>query len=89
MDIAAIYTPSKPKKIRYAEIGIPSKAASTFEASYAYAQKVMKVTLTLRNFSSSKQIKIINNGSSKARRGEFDIAANSLLKMVNGHIGAK
>ena len=78
MDIAPIYIPSKPKKIRDAETGIPSKAACTFEASYAYAQKVMKVTLTLQNF--FLQAEIINDGSSKARRGEFDVAAKLIAQ---------
>ena len=79
----------KPKKVRDAEAGIPSRAACTFEASLSYAQEVMKVGPTLRTFYCSKRVKRIKHDSAKARRGEFDIAANSLLKMVDGHIGAK
>jgi hypothetical protein len=40
-------------------------------------------------FYCSKRVKRIKNDSAKARWGDFDIAANSLLKMVDGHIDFK
>jgi hypothetical protein len=78
-----------PKKVRDAEASIPSRAACTLEAFLLYAQEVMNVGPTLRNFHCSQRVKRIEYDSAKARRGEFDIAANSLFKMVDGHIAAK
>jgi hypothetical protein len=66
----------KPKKVRDAEASIPSRAAWTFEASLSYAQEVMKVGPTHQTFYCSKRFKRIKHDIAKARRGEFDIAAN-------------
>jgi hypothetical protein len=49
----------------------------------------MKVVVTLRNFYCYKWVKRIKHDSAKARRGEFDIAANSIFKMVDGQIAAE
>jgi hypothetical protein len=78
----------KPKKVSDAA-SIPSRAACTFEACPSYAQKVMKVGVTIRTFYCSKLVKGIKHDSAKARRREFDIAANSLLKLIDGYIVAK
>jgi hypothetical protein len=78
----------KPKKVSDTA-SIPSRAACTFEASLSYAQKVMKVGVTIRTFYCSKRVKGIKHDSAKARRKEFDIAANSLLKLIPCHIVAK
>jgi hypothetical protein len=79
----------KLKKVRDAEASIPSRAACTFEAFLSYAQEATKLGPTLRTFYCSKRVKRIKHDIAKARRGEFDIAANSLLKIVDGHIAAK
>jgi hypothetical protein len=49
----------------------------------------MKVGTNAPNFLLLQCIKRIKHESAKAGSEEFDIAANSLLKMVDGHIGAK
>ena len=80
---------SKPQKVTEAEASIPSNSSCTFASTKTYAQKVIQAAPSLQAFYSSKRVKRIQHDMSKAKRGEFDTAVHSLLRMVGGHIGGK
>ena len=79
----------KPAYVRTAEHNVPSTKECTFTASNAYARKVIAVQPVLNSFYGSRRCKRIMHDSTKARRGEYDVATNALLRMADGHIGRK
>jgi len=97
--VSALYQPTlkarheregrKPAYVRMAEHSIPSKKECTFTASNAYVRKVIAVEPAFHSFYGSRRCKRIMHDSTKARRGEYDVATNALLRMADGHIGRK
>lgn len=77
----------KSAKVRSAEQSVPGNKDCSFSASSEYASKRLLVQSVLQSFYASKRFKRLAHDQKKARRGEFDVATNAILKMAGTHIG--
>ncbi|CAO3676652.1 unnamed protein product [Umbelopsis ramanniana] len=77
----------KSAKVRSAEQSVPGNKDCSFPASNEYASKRLLAQSVLQSFYASKRFKRLAHDQKKARRGEFDVATNAILKMAGTHIG--
>ena len=80
---------SKSSKVMKTEQAIPSRSACTYTASLEHARQAKLAEPALKLFYGSKRFKRLSHDMKKAKRGEFDVATNAILKMANCHIGRK
>ena len=79
----------KPAEVCKSENSIPGRKEGTLSAACEYAVKVLAALPAACRFYSSTRFKRTIHDSKKARRCEYDVATNGILRMVGGHVGRK
>jgi hypothetical protein len=79
----------KPIAIYHAESLISPRLEGTFADAEEYAKKVIDTHGLLQEFYGRKRILRLDHDMRKAKHAEFDVATDSLLRMVGSHIGRK
>ena len=79
----------KTRLVYRTESLVPPRKELTFADANGYAEKVIKSHDLLQAFYSRRRLQRLDHDSRKAKRAEFDVAVDSLLRMVNSHVGRK
>jgi hypothetical protein len=89
LKLRAIMEKEKPSAVCMAENAVGSSKDLSFSAAETLVQTWISKSGVLRSFYGTKKFKQLVADGKRARRGEFDVATNALLKMIGGHIGKK